>query len=164
MADYGQTIFVMAFFTMIALSFVFSAYIYEEVRGPLINSTFATNESTSAYNKFSAAWPIFDNAALFILVAMIAGVLITVFVVPTHPIFMIGSLLIMGIEVFVSFILTNTYFAITNLDPTLQSIAQNTYPITTFIITHLPKFAIALAALTIIIMFSHGRRTMGLYG
>jgi len=164
MPDYGQTIFVMAFFTMVALSFVFSTYVYQEVQGPLVNSTFATNESTAAYNKFAAAWPIFDNAALFILIAMMAGVLITVFVVPTHPIFMIGNLLILGIEVFVSFVLTNTYYAITSLDPVLQSIAQNTYPITTFIVTNLPLFAIALATLNIIIMFSDGRRTMGLYG
>jgi hypothetical protein len=149
----------MSFFVIIALTFVFSTYIYQQIKNPLENSTFSTNQSTAAYNKFEKAWPIFDKAAIFILIAMMAGVLISAFVVPTHPVYVIGNILIMAVEVFVSFVLANAYYGITRIDPTLLSIAQTSYPISSYIVLHLPIFAIALSTLNCIIMFSHGRRT-----
>lgn len=157
--DFGQTIFVMSTFVVIALTMVFATFIYQEVKDPLNNSTFATNQSISAYNKFTTAWPLFDKASLFILIAMIAGVLISAFTIPTHPIYVIGNMLIMAVEVFVCFVLTNAYYGITSVDPALLYIAQSTYPITSYIVMHLPMFAIALSTLNCIIMFSHGRRT-----
>jgi hypothetical protein len=159
MSDYGQTIFVISFFVVIALTFVFSTYIYQEIKDPLNNSTFATNQSRAAYNKFTTAWPIFDKAAIFILIAMMAGVLISAFTIPTHPIYVIGNMLIMAVEVFVSFVLANAYKGIVSVDPSLLTIAQVTYPYTSYIVLHLPIFAIALSTLNCIVMFSHGRRT-----
>jgi len=164
MSDFGQTIFVMSFFVVIVLTMVFSTFIYQEIKDPLANSTFATNTSRAAYAKFDSAWGIFDKAAIFIMAAMIAGVLITSFVIPTHPIFVIGNLLVMAVEVFVCFVLANAYYGITSVDPSLQLIALNTYPYSTAIIRHLPIISIVLSALNCIIMFSHGRKTEGMYG
>ena len=159
MANFGETIFVMSFFVVMALTFVFSTFIYQEIKDPLNNSTFATNQSRAAYNKFSSSWPLFDASAIFILVAMMAGVLVSSFTIPTHPIFVVGNILIMAVEVFVCFVLSNAYYGITNVDPALYLIAHNTYPISSYIVLHLPIFAIVLSTLNCIIMFSHGRRT-----
>lgn len=159
----GQTIFIVTFFVVIVLSMVFSTYIYQKIQGPLENSSFATNQSISAYNKFNAAWPLFDHASIVILVMLVAGVLVSAFVIPTHPIFVIGNLLVMAVEVFVSFVLTNAFYAITAVDPNLTSIVTTNYPISLFIVTHLPIFTIAISTLSCIIMFSHGHRTEGAY-
>lgn len=164
MPNYGETMFVMSFFVVIALTMVFSTYIYQQIQGPLNNSTFSTNQSVAAYNKFTRAWPVFDRASIFILVAMMAGVLISAFAIPTHPIYVIGNLLIMAVEVFVSFVLANAYYAITSTNPTLLSIAQSTYPYSSYIVLHLPIFTIVLATLNCIIMFSHGHRMQEFYG
>ena len=158
-SDFGQTIFVITFMVIIALTMVFAAFIYTEVKGPLQNSSFSTALSNSTYDKFNDAWSIFDHAIWFIMVAMIAGVLVSSFIIPTHPVYVIGNMLVMGVEIFLSFVLTNSYFAITGSDPTLQLIAQTSYPITTNLISHLPLIAIVLSTLNCIIMFSHGNAT-----
>lgn len=166
MSDLGQTLFVMTFFTIIVLTMVFSTYIYQQIQGPLNNSTFSTNESISAYNRFEAAWPLFDRASLFILVAMICGVLISAFLIPTHPVYVIGNMFIMGIEIFVSFVISNAYFGITAQNADLATIAATTYPLSSHIIQYLPRYALALSTLNCIIMFSHGfrNRSQGVYG
>ncbi len=159
MAEVGQTIFVMSFITVICLTMVFSTYIYKEIEGPLDNSTFATNESRAAYDRFDASWSLFDKATIFIMVSLICGVLISAFVIPTHPIYVIGSVLVMAVEVFCSFVLSNAYYAITSQNAALQTIASTNYPFSSGIILHLPIWAIVLSTLNCIIMFSHGRST-----
>lgn len=152
----GQTMFVITFMVVIILTMVFSTYIYKQIEAPLDNSTFATDESRSAYDKFDQAWPIFDRSVWFIFASLVAGVLISAFTIPTQPVYVIGNMLVMTVEIFISFVLTNMYYGITSVDPTLQTIAQNTYPISTWLISHLPILAISLSTLSCIIMFSHG--------
>ena len=152
----GQTMFVITFLVIIILTMVFSTFIYRQIEAPLDNSTFATNQSRYAYDRFEQAWPLFDKSIVFIMISLVAGVLISAFTIPTHPIYVVGNLLVMTVEIFVSFILTNMYYAITAADPTIQLIAQNTYPISTFLISHLPILTIVLSTLNCIIMFSHG--------
>jgi hypothetical protein len=157
----GQTMFVITFIVIIILTMIFSTFIYREIEGSLNNSTFSTNQSIAAYERFEQAWPIFDKAVWFILISLVAGVLISAFTIPTHPIYVIGNMLVMAVEIFVSFVLTNMYYAITAQNAVIQDIAQNTYPISTYLISHLPIIAIVVSTLSCIIMFSHGHNTQG---
>jgi len=79
------------------------------------------------------------------------GIMISSFLVKVHPIFIFIYIITLGVAIFVSMYLANTYeMVVTNA--TLSVIASK-YTMVTFIMQHVAKILLAVGAMSFIILF-----------
>lgn len=93
----------------------------------------------------------FDGVILFVWVALHLGVLITSYLLRTHPVMYILGIFICALVVMVSVPLSNAYEEMqTN---THLSGAISNLPFTSFIISHLPTFELIWTFITLIVLY-----------
>ena len=152
-AQLGDMIFVLVTITSIALTMLIGAYVYNQAGTTLTNNEFATNESIDGYNAFAIAFPIFDNAMVFIVLALVVGLIVSSMFIPTSNIFLVINIIgILGL-VFLGAVFANLYGEMLEHDG-MDVIASENYPITSFILKKLPFFGAGLVLLLSIIMYS----------
>ncbi len=153
--------FVLIMLTSIALCFIFAAFVYKSIQPQINGIPMATNESITAYNAFEAAFPIFDNAMVFILVGLTMGLLVTSFLIPTHPVFLVINIFGFMILVFIAAVMSNTYYSVAAMDPVLLNVTQTYYGSTSAIMQYLPIICVALVGLTTLVLYGKGRSNAG---
>lgn len=156
--------FVIFMITSIALCFVFAAYIYGAIMPQINSPSIANINSITAYNKFQAAFPIFDNSMIFIVIGLTVGLLVTSFLIPTHPVFLIINIFGFMVLVFLSAVMSNTYFDIAAMNPSLTNVTQVYYPHTSYIMQYLPIICCAIVGLSTLILYAKGRSNQGAMG
>lgn len=156
-AQIWDIMFLLFTIVSVALCMIFSAYIYYAIKPQINTVSLANNQSIEAYNKFSVAFDIYDNSMIFIVIGLTITLLITSFLIPTHPAFMFINIFGFIVLVVIAAIFTNMYYELGDVNPDLQNITQNVYPKTSNIMYYLPTFCAAIVALSTIVMYSKGR-------
>lgn len=160
-AQVMEIAFVLITLTSIALCFIFAAYVYKSIQPQINGVSLASNESIAAYNAFEAAFPIFDNAMMFILIGLTMGLLITSFLIPTHPVFLVINIFGFMILVFIAAVMSNTYYNVAEMDPLLLNVTQTYYGSTNAVMQYLPIICVALVGLTTIVLYGKGKSNAG---
>jgi hypothetical protein len=150
----ADIIFILVTITGIAMTILFSFYIYDKISGPLSESSLATNESIAAYDQMGTAFPIFDTSMAFIIIGMIGALLVNSFFLKTHPIFLVINIVGFLVLVFLGAVFSNMYSEIIS-NPELISIASS-MPVTTFIMTKMPWIGAVIIFISSIVMYSKG--------
>lgn len=162
-AQIGEISFVIILITTIALCFIFAAFVYKSIQPQINGISFATNESVAAYNQFETAFPIFDHAMIFIIVGLTIGLLVTSFLIPTHPVFLVVNIFGFMILVFLAAVMSNTYYNVAAMDPLLLNVTQQYYPATNYVMQYLPIICVGIIALSTIILFGKSQAGGGVY-
>lgn len=142
---------VMVFF--LAISFV--VVLYTNTLLQRVISDTILNQS-SAYSSINEA---FDNINLystqraFVIVFsfLCIGILISSFLIRVHPIYMFLYIITLGVAIFVSVYLANTYEVVVS-NPVFAEFATN-YATITFIMQHIVRILLGVGALSMIIIF-----------
>ena len=167
-AQLGDMIFTLLTITSIALTMLVAAYTYYQIQTPINSADIASNESIEAYNSFEKAFPMFDLSMFFIVCALIIGLLISTLFIPTSPIFVVVNIVGFAVLVFLGGVFANLYGAMLDINETgtttnitMSVIAQQNYPITTFIVKNLPYIGAVLVLFASIIMYAKSRGDYG---
>lgn len=160
-AQVAEIGFVIVMITVISLSFIFAAYVYKTIQPQINGAASATNASITAYNAFESAFPIFDHAMIFIIIGLTVGLLITSFLIPTHPVFLVINIFGFMILVFLSAVMSNTYYNVAAMDPLLLNVTQNYYPATNTVMQYLPMICVAIVGLSTLVLYGKGKSNSG---
>ena len=136
----GMTIIIVIF--IMASIGIFGLRIFDELNTDLqadddMGSAQAKAISSNLFDKYPA---LIDNLVLFAFTLLILFVLVSVFLLDTHPIFFIITIMLLVGVFLVSIILANTYDDIMQDDEFAPY--ANQFPYITFMMTHLLELAI----------------------
>lgn len=153
--------FLLGMLVVIALSCVIAVVVYSEIGTQLHSpsmSTIATNDSLNAYDAFEESWSIIDNMMPFIVIGLCIALVVTSFLIPANPIFIIVNIVGFIILVFIGAIYSNTWAAVNIASPEIQNATLTYFPITNFIMSYLPYLAAGLVLICSVILYAKGRR------
>lgn len=150
-------IFVIATLVSIAITMVVAAYIYSEINDGFSESGLETNTSAKAYDDFEVAFGMFDKSFVFIVLVLTAGLIVSSFLIPTHPIFLVINIIGFLVLVFLGAVFSNMYVDVIAQEG-LNVSAATYYPITTFFMSKLPFISAIIVLLSTIVMFAKGRQ------
>jgi hypothetical protein len=112
-----------------------------------------TNLTRTYFDQVPAA---LDYGMIFIFVGMVAGLLITSFLIPSHPVFLAVNFIGIFFLVFLAMAISNVYGEIIAGPDAVFSQEATLYPITVFAINYLPWIAVIIVFLSSVIMFAKG--------
>jgi len=157
-----DSVYIVILLFITALVFLF-AYV---INGAISSAAAPAFENVSAGSSigFTVVNSIFDNTINYVYLAVFFGLIIslvvTSFLTPTHPIFLIFAIFVFIALMIVSVALSNAYSVITA--SSTFTAATSHMPIMDYIMTHLPLIAIVIGVLAAIIIFS--RSGQGSFG
>jgi hypothetical protein len=141
----------MVFF--LSISFVIVLFANDKIQN--IISTTELN-STSAYDSINDSFSYINDYVvqrgftLFFAILCI-GILISSFLVRTHPIFIFLYILTLGVAIFVSIYLANAYALVVE-NAQLAELASN-YAMMTFVMSNIGKILLGVAGISFVILF-----------
>lgn len=159
----GDIVFIMVTLTSIALTMILAKYVYDKIGVAITGSTLATAESTAAYNSFNTAFVTFNGLFAWIIMGLTCILLITSFLVRSHPVFVIINIVGCAFLIFLGMIFSNIYYDVAST-PDLINISTSTFSTTTFIMLRMPWIAVFMTFLVSIVMFIKGDAGQGPYG
>ena len=153
-----------AFFLVLVFSLIFillvSKYILTEFNTALEDTSLHTTESRQSIVDMNVAFPTFDNMILVVLILLAIGLIITSFLIPSHPIFMVVNVIGIFVLAFLGMVLSNLYKDIIDNSTDLASV-YGTFPKLNFIMNQLPWIAVILVFIITIIQYSRYRGENG---
>jgi len=157
----NDMIFVLVTLTVLALTMLIAGYVYFQIEPAINDPDIATDESKEAYDAFGVAFPIFDTSFLFITIGLILGLIVSSLFIPTSPVFLVINIIGFIILVFLGAVFANLYGDFMEQDTgdnmSMVSIAEENYPITTFVMQYLPYFGAGIIFILSIVMYAKGR-------
>jgi len=115
-----------------------------------------SNESKAMLNKNISQFPaLFDNLFILAFVLLVVGLIITSFLIDTHPIFFILTAVMVVFSLLAMLILSNVYDDLmTGADIGLFA---NLFPKISYVMTHFVELSIAAAFMTLIALYAKQR-------
>lgn len=142
------TIFILAIGLFILMYIVPS--ITTGLRTAGLNSTSEGTSAIASLDYFSTH--TINNGFLMLFVGLIISVMITSFLVRTHPIFLFLYILFLGITILLAFYLGNAYNQLTT-NPVFSSMV-NTATFSNLVMNNIAEITLAVGALSMIIVFA----------
>ena len=145
--------FFVVFVVGLAIFFIILNYVANEVTGELLQSALNTSEAArNALGYTETLTAQFDYIWLFVFVGLLIGVLISSFMIHSHPIFIPIYIIFLGVAVVVGVIMNNVYLAFTSNATLAATAATHTFSNT--IINNYVLIVIGVGILSMIIIFA----------
>jgi hypothetical protein len=93
----------------VGITVVLGNYILTTVYDGLRDEGITTATSNEVMTQMEANFEVFDYALVLMAIIMIIGLMITSFLIPTHPIFLVINIIGIFILIFLGMIMTNVY-------------------------------------------------------
>lgn len=149
-----------AFFLVLIFSVIFtlliSKLILNKFDEALKEDGIHTTESEQAIIDMNVAFPTFDNMILVVLILLAIGLIITSFLIPTHPIFLVINIFGIFFLCFMGMLLSNLYKDIIDNSADLAAV-YSTFPKLNFVMNQLPWIAAILVFIITIVQYSRYR-------
>jgi len=115
-----------------------------------------TAEMTEAQTNIEAQYATFDYALVLFAVVLIIGMIITSFLIPSHPIFFVINVIGIFILVFIGMVLTNVYGELVAGENEILSDQADEFDLVNFLISKLPYIGAVVVFILSIVMFAKG--------
>jgi len=153
-----------AFFMVFIFSTIFlilvSKVILNNFNDALDEGNIHTAESKQATIDMDVAFPTFDNMILVVIILLSIGLIITSFLIPTHPIFLVINIIGIFFLCFLGMLLSNLYKDIIDNSEDFASV-YTTFPKLNFVMNKMPWIAAILVFVITIIQYSKYRSDGG---
>ena len=146
-----QIVFVIVFITIFAISVLLGRGILDRFDNQLEDGGHHTNESREALNTFQSTWASFDTLVVFVVIGLTLGLLVTSWVLPSHPVFVVVNIIGIFVLVLVSAVLANTYGEIKESGIFAEG---GDYDNIDFIMTKLPWICVVITVLSSIVLYT----------
>ena len=149
-----------AFLLILIFSVVFllliSKYILVEFNSALEEDGLHTTESRQSLVDMAVAFPTFDNMILVVIVLLAIGLVVTSFLIPSHPVFMVVNVFGIFFLAFLGMLLSNMYADIIDESVELATVSL-TFPKLNFVMNQLPWIAVILVFIVTIVQYGQLR-------
>lgn len=155
-AQIQQVAFFLILVFSIVLTLLVSKIILDKFNTTLEDDGLHTTESRQSLMDMNVAFPTFDNMILVVLVLLSIGLIITSFLIPTHPIFLVVNVFGIFFLCFLGMLLSNLYKDIIDNSEDFAAV-YTSFPKLTFVMNKLPWIACILVFLVTIVQYSRYR-------
>jgi len=112
--------------------------------------------TADALSSVSSQYAVFDYAMVIVVIVMIIGLIVSSYMIPTHPIFIVINIIGIFVLVFMGMLFTNIYGElVVGTDDTLTSTADE-FNLITYLIIFLPYIGAISVFISSIIMYVRG--------
>lgn len=151
-ANVMDIIFIVITLILLGLGFFFIKYAFDDINTDLIADTDLSEQAKSMISSGNANYTSWSDYAVgFVFFGLLMGILITSYLIDTHPVFFVVSLILFIFVIFVGVEISNSFQEIVGETEFLT--LQDDYPITMFIINNLVMILIAIFVLMSIILY-----------
>ena len=145
-----QIVFVLIFITVFAISVLLGKGILDQFDSKLESGGMHTNESRASIDTFQASWASFDYLVVFVVVGLTLGLLVTSWVLPSHPVFVIVNIVGIFVLVLIAAVLANVYGEVKESGIFAEG---GDYDNIDFIMTKLPWICVVITVLSSIVLY-----------
>lgn len=160
----GQVFQVVIFMSiMLALAFtaILTYYIMTQFYSGMADMNVTTPEMAQAETTMKAQFHSVDYALVFLMVALVGGMIVTSFFIPSHPIFFVINIIGIFVLIFIGMVMSNVYGELTASqdanDSGITASADEIVPYTSFIINYLPYLSAIVIGIISVVMFAKGQ-------
>lgn len=157
----SQIMFIITYITFVALAVILISFIVSKIMGELKTAGPSIPEVEQVKANMSTMPHYYDYTFVFLVLVLTAGLLISSFLIPTHPMFIVVNIVGIFILVIFSMILSNL-FGYVATEPGFEDFALQ-FPFTVFIMQYLPWVCVTISLLATIVMYAKSRASGG-YG
>ncbi len=147
-----ESLMILLVIILFSVTAVLSYSVFDSVNTDIQTNPDSTTEakevSGNLYDNYS---PLMDNLVLFAFVLLIISVLVSTFMVNTHPIFFVVSLILLIFVFIIAMLLGNFYEELFS-DSSLSAYA-NQFTYTTWLMTHIVELIIGVSFGVMVAMF-----------
>lgn len=116
----------------------------------------------NSFNTFESDWAIFDGSIMFIIIGLTIGMIISAFLIPVHPVFLIVNIIGMIFLVFFGAILSNLYYEIAAAEGINETVYNsitgvNSFPSIDVVMHYLPFICAIVILIVTIVMYGKAR-------
>ena len=157
-----QVIFIIILLFTIGLTLLIASKILTGFWTSLDEAAITTAETNQTRVAFDTVPATFDYGMLFVVFGLSIGLMITSFMIPSHPIFIVINFFGIYLLVFLSMTISNLYGEIIAGEDSPFITEAESYPITNFLINYMPYICVIIVFFSTVIMFAKGQG--GTYG
>lgn len=136
---------------ILAITILLGSYLYNRVATEMLPHINSSTAATNAINAMTNTLPTFDYFFLAVFIGLVLAMIISGFMIETHPVFTFVFFIMMVLATIVAVPISNSYEAFAN-DPIFASTAAN-FAITNLILTKLPLITLVIGILMIIVIY-----------
>jgi len=145
-------IFIFIIIVVFAIVSIYGSKVFDELNTEIqADADIGSSAKTMSNNLYLKYNPLLDNLIMFAFALFIIFAVISVFLLDTHPIFFVITIMLLVAMFIVSLLMANTFDDIMT-DPEISGYA-NEFNFTTWIMGHLLELSIALGFLVAILTF-----------
>lgn len=156
-AQLFQIVFIMVVIVSFGITVLIANKVLTEFWGALDDMELNNSNIVQLESDFSTVPQTLDYSLIFIIVGLTIGLVITSFMIPSHPIFIVINIFGIFFLVFLSMTLSNLYGELVAGASSPFTVEAENFPVTVFAIQYLPYICIFIVFLTSIIMFAKGQ-------
>lgn len=154
-----QVLLFMGIIILLAMTAVFTYYIIDRFYNEFDDLGVTTPEMAQAESIMRSQVASVDYAIVFLLVALIGGLIITSFLIPSHPIFMVINVIGIFVLIFAGMIMSQVYgevaYGETGVDLNISG-AADTFKYSSFLVNYLPFLGAIILGLVTLVMYARG--------
>lgn len=137
---------------IMGISSIIGYSVFTDINSDIQADTEITQEAKDVSGNLHTIYPsLMDDLFLFAFVLLVLFIIVSVFVIDTHPIFFIITIVLLVSVFIVAMLMANTYDDLAS-DTALQSSANN-FPFISWINNNLVQLIIAIGLMVSIVMF-----------
>lgn len=149
----GDVLLVVVMLTLISIGFIVGMHAFQEINADIQSDPDLSNLAKATSDNSVNQFPVWGDNALFFLIALFwVLLLVSSFLIDTHPIFFIVSAFLLVFVFVVTMVLANTYQELTD-EPDLASV-RVLFPKINWIMEHLLIVAIVIGFTTSLALFA----------
>lgn len=144
--------FMLVALLVFAITVIISATVLGEIeKEPTFNATMTAHNATYIMQGGNDAIAGFDNLVVVFYILMNLAAVASAFLIRTHPIFFVLSILVMGFFILASAIFANIYYEVASMS-FIAPYAAN-YPLIYTLFTYLPTACLIFSILLAVVMY-----------
>lgn len=151
-----QVVLFMVIIFVVGITVLFGKLILSEFYDAISGTDIETVKGSEAQASLEANYAVFDYGLIVLTVVLFIGMIITSFMIPSHPIFMVVNIIGIFMLVFIGMILTNVYGELVAGDTSVLEEQANEFVSINFLISKLPYIGAIVIFVTSIVMYARG--------
>jgi len=158
--------FIMCLIFVMAIIIILSMYTFGTFKDAVqadrgINDQYQNFSSPTHQNVFAKsllAMKTFDTIFMFLIIGLFIGLIVSSFMIQSHPIFFIINVLVLSIVLLIAAQLSNVFEAVVINTTAFNATAQAYYPKIIYAMANFPYILLLGGALALIALFAKGRQ------
>ena len=154
-----DVITIMIIVTVVAMALMTSKYVLNQFYSALDDSGASSSPINTSRDGIEAGYAVFDFAFLFLIIGMTISLIITSFMIPSHPVFMVINLLGIFFLVLMGMVMSNVYsefVAGADTAPIFGTVADD-YPVINFLVNYIGYIGALIVTISTIVMYARGQ-------